>query len=223
MKLLASILVLLLTFCPQINAQTKPGKTILRPSTPVKGERPRTVIPRPKGQPTSQNDCCMPMDEKMMQSLFNHVSTGGLNDPYKLDFNNNTNFINVFQAYTDYLKTIYPSLDKMVFHWRLIEIASDTNGNPINAYSPMVSGSPERHNWFVPGGSTTQGSISLFEGNLVPNQWYGIHVGFYTVPETCGGHVRIFYRVQYQGGARLEQFSNGKKIILSRKVSSASK
>ena len=157
--------------------------------------------------------CCSPMNQELMKDLFDHIPSGPITSPYKLDFNSNPYFASLFQAYLEYVKLIGPSIQKLVSHWRLID--AGTGVTPNNVYSPMIE---ETYSWFEPGGNENiYGNANFFSNSLNINQWYKIHTGIYTEPTNvlteCKAALYFFYRVQISNGRLIGTISDGTNVL----------
>lgn len=163
--------------------------------------------------------CCPPFDTLLLRDLFNHVSLGsGLSSPFELQFNHNSYFTEVWQAYVNFLVLIDPTIEDLAMHVRLIDAGNGSSPNDV--YSPMVEDGSQTWIWFQPGqNGNIFGNTAFFNTALNINHWYKIHTGIYTVPNSIFKDkncpiIKIFYKVQLQGNRLIGIFSDGKKEFL---------
>lgn len=168
------------------------------------------------GQEFGFDPCCPPMSETFLPTLFQHVPTGNLNDPYQLSFTNDPLFMALSQDYLDYIHSLYPEITKLAFHWRIIEAGDGDTPNEVWSPSPQ-----ELWTWFLPdGGGVMHNSEPFFTPVLEVGKWYRIHVGIFTDPEAgafdveaCFGDMRCYYRARFIGGRLRGEFRNEQNML----------
>jgi len=191
-------------------------------------EEIRSVCGRTCPTDISFDPCCPPMNPEMMKTLFKIVPEGTINAPYKIRFSTTPLFTSSSQAYCNYIKTLYPSVNRLTYEWRLYKAG---NGN-----TPVVTWQGAEllgqvWNWFVPqGNGILQSTTNFFDAQLVVNEWYRVHVGMFTEPESnafkgaeCSGNTQFFVRIQVINARRKATFSDGKKIIAEMDIASPGK
>ena len=167
--------------------------------------------------PISFDPCCPPMNTDLMATLFKFTPTGGVNDPYKVEFTPTTFFSSSSQAYCDYIHTLYPNIGRLTFSWELRK--ADCNPCKIH-YSESVGQNSTIYNWFTPNGNEVLNSNTNFFNELLNvNECYGIHVGIFTEPNSeafkvdCSNNTYFCFRIQVINGKRKVTISDGKKIL----------
>lgn len=105
-----------------------------------------------KPSPTSItfDPCCPPLNADLMKTLFKFVPTGGITDPYKVVFSPTDFFKSSSQAYTDYIKILYPSLINLTYQWELYK-AGDL-ATPVTNYNSPYAMNINKWTEFRPGG-----------------------------------------------------------------------
>jgi hypothetical protein len=162
--------------------------------------------------------CCPPMNVEMMKSVFKVVPTGTITDPYKYTFTPTAQFKSTSQAYCDYIKTLYPSINRLTYEWNLFK--AGTGNQPVVSYQ-AADRLEQYYNWFVPqGNGTIQSQTNFFNSLLEVNKWYRVYVGVFTEPASsafnateCSGRNSYFIRIQFQNGMRKAQISDGRNIV----------
>ncbi len=168
--------------------------------------------------PITFDPCCPPINPDLMNTMFKFTPTGGMNDPYKMTFTPTAFFKSSSQAYCDYIKTLYPSINRLTYEWRLFSAGTGTQ--------PDNSLQLDRiWNWFEPqGNGVIKSQTNFFNNSLAINTWYKIHVGIFTEPESkafkadCSNNTFIYFQVKVAnsavgGGSRKAILSDGKNVI----------
>lgn len=86
----------------------------------------------PCKQPEVIDPCCP--DFKKLTSMWNHL--GGGTYQISMDTQNTQTIVNQIQAYVDYLKTLDPSVTKIVLTWNLVEGQASPNFTPSGNAGP---------------------------------------------------------------------------------------
>lgn len=167
--------------------------------------------------PISFDPCCPPMNAELMRTLFKFIPTGGINDPYKIEFAPTAFFKNSSQAYCDYIHTIYPNIGRLTFSWELRKADCST---PKIFYNQPVGLNSTIYNWFVPNGNGTINSqTDFFNETLNINECYAIHVGIFTEPESkalgkdCSNNTIFYFKIVVFNGMRKVIISDSKKVV----------
>lgn len=204
---------------------------------------PKTLGGPLNGQTTERNDdceldcnkisfdpCCPPMNADLMKTLFKIEPGATLNAPYKIKFLTSPLFTNSSQAYCDYIKTLYPSVNRLTYEWRLYT-AGNVNTPVVTWVGTDLLPQGRVWNWFVPqGNGILQSTTNFFDPELVVNKWYRVHVGMFTEPASdafkgaeCSGKSYFFVRIQVINGMRKATISDGKNIIAEMDINAPNK
>ncbi len=184
-----------------------------------------------QGYPLSCNNeiypfdpCCPPLNRESMVTLFDHLTTGSIADPYMLSFNNDPSFQYQMQSYLDFLHAVNPSITHLYFTWRLMEMTDPDNLDvPLANYFGNGQLGSDVFNHFEEGGSGLQNNLNFFMDDtqeLEINKWYKVHVGMYLndgiafFDSSCSNDTYFYYRVQLMNNGRLQRtVTDGKKTI----------
>lgn len=219
-----------------------PGPTVtptptVRPSaTPTLTPRP-SATPTPPGTPTPTPDpCCPPWNKTLLGGMMIYRGSGGISDPYTLEFVPSTQFSNSMQTYLNYLHAQNSAITAITVAFKLHNQGTGTNPSP--PYGPQIPATSwATWNW----SSSNVGIPTLFPPGLpagpptffaIPptpsypmavNTWYMVHTGIYLengqryFPESCA-EVDVYINVRYMGIMKGDQapvleISDGKTII----------
>jgi len=132
----------------------------------------KAIAPPPT---TTYDPCCPPLQKKDIADLFNPKFAGSINGPYRMEFNNDSNFKKKMQAYANLLQYTCgaKSLNATI---QLCDMG--TGSQPGSGYCNTKL---KAEYISFKGGQqwNSQNFGSFFKQNLQPNHWYRITIGFY--------------------------------------------
>ena len=199
-------------------AQNEPprDKSIHTISKSSKSLKAKPINPSYTGN--SCGSCCPPMDKTLLSELFQFTPLGvDMNGKYQLKWNDNSYFSNLWQKYTDYLKTCEPELKNVTISLELIDAGNSTSPDQTSQTAACTNGA---NFWATasPGGGGATGNNNMFSCHLEVNHWYRVKAYMYTQPEgvwseRCPKEVNIYFRIQIQNGRRKASITDGTRVI----------
>lgn len=150
-------------------------------------DRCPSIVAEPPSDP-----CCPPWNEQKLEDMLFYKGTGGIADPYTLEFHPTPTLDAQMGAYINYLHAVNPAINAITIHFRLNDAGT---GNTATG-GPQVSGD-HWVTWAAGPNPTAQPSPNFFSSAtelMQINRWYRVHTGIYLengqrfFPDTCANN-----------------------------------